>query len=357
MKNYLDFVSLFVLLLVVFITQNTFASKDFENAEAYMTYINDQYEDITKETWRFTRAVAKDHDKQRIKNKRKTLIENYNQALKNVAAMPSYEKDIAFRDTVLRYLKRYKSVLKQDYAEILRLKKTASASYDNMQAYCLAREKAGKKILDAYTSLSKEQQRFANEYDLEMEKDMERRAKKLRENLNAYRYYNTIYLVFFSAHNQEELFLEAMKKGDAETMEHSKKRLKKYAVNGLDTLAQIGSYEGDPSLVKACRKMLTFYKKEANQTTDLINFYRTRENFEKIKQNYESKKEQNRTQKDIDKYNRALQKYNQAVKQYNKTHKTLSKKRNEKYKAWNKTTDTFKSDYMHNKFIEVKFDK
>jgi hypothetical protein len=103
------------------------------------------------------------------------------------------------------------------------------------------------------------------------------------------RYYNEIYLVFFKPYKQEVYLMEAIEKGNITGIEQNKNSLAKYATDGLEKLKDLKAFQGDNSLLAACRNILNFYTKEAEKMSVVSDFFLAKERFETIKKEYEKK--------------------------------------------------------------------
>ena len=70
-------------------------------------------------------------------------------AKNNIAKMPDFEGDKSLRDSTVSYLSLCYNVLNEDYSKILDLEEIAEQSFDLMEAYLLAQQKAGEKLDEA----------------------------------------------------------------------------------------------------------------------------------------------------------------------------------------------------------------
>jgi wobble nucleotide-excising tRNase len=102
------------------------------------------------------------------------------------------------------------------------------------------------------------------------------------------------------------------------------------------------SYEGDKELITAAKKVIAFYKNEAeNEFPKVSDFYIKKDNFDKANEIMESKKKKDRTQEDVDKFNEAVKEYNEAAGSINETNENLNKNRSEMLDDWNKSVESF----------------
>jgi hypothetical protein len=153
---------------------------------------------------------------------------------------------------------------------------------------------------------------------------------------------NRVYLLFFKSNVQEELIFKAMEKNDVNGIEQSKNSMAKFSAEGLERLDTLKPFNGDGSLLVACRKVLEFQKDEAeNKVTFMTEFLIKKEDFEKIKKSFDATPPNKRKQSDVDTYNKAIDEYNKAVNVFNKTNESLNTNRTKVITNWETTRKKF----------------
>ncbi len=317
------------------------------NAGAYMGSINIEFEDIQKEMWDYTRAVAHNKSARKIDKRRTSLLSTIASAQKRIARTKAFEGDVSYRNAVVDYLTMNYNILNQDYAKIVDLEAIAEQSYDMMEAYLMAQEAASTKMKEAGEKLDNAQKSFAKEHDITLTEGTDKRGEKLEEAGKVFNYYNKVYLIFFKSFIQESFMLEAQNAANLNEMEQNKGALNEYANQGIKDLAALPAYKGDKSLKLSCHALLKFYADETSKHYGKItNFYLKKERFEQIQKSFEAKSEKKRTQADVDQYNNALKEYNAAIEAYNSTNELLNKERSELLDRWNKTVKKFTSTHV-----------
>ncbi|MEX1001680.1 MAG: hypothetical protein WDZ35_06155 [Crocinitomicaceae bacterium] len=323
-----------------FLTTSLFAQ--YDNAGDYMAAISEQYKSIQKDMWDYTNAASHGKNAHKIDKKRAALVETTYQAKNNVRRLKGFEDYTDYRDSVVSFLSIYYSVLKQDYAAIVNMEEIAEKSYDNMEAYMMAKEEANNRLSEASDMLSAEQKKFAEKFNVTLMEASDELNEKMKIADEVYTYYNEIYLIFFKSYIQDIYLTEALAKGDVSAIEQNKSALSATTQEGLDKLKGIESYKGDNSVVEACKGVLEFYKDEAeNQVVHLTNYFIKAENFKTIKTSFDQKKEKDRTQEDVDQFNAAVNESNAAGQKYNEVNEMLNKQKAEKIDGWNKTVHSF----------------
>jgi hypothetical protein len=319
---------------------NSFAQK-YDSPIAYMSALSEQYEQISKEQWDYTKAVAKGKKARTIEKKRLELAKTIKNAKKSIARMPDYEGDTQLRDSVVSYLGLSYNMINEDYARIIDLEEVAEQSYDDMEAYLLAKELVNEKQKMALEKLNSVESDFAKTHNITLTEEKTKLGKKLANANEVFTYYNDVYLLFFKSYKQEVYYLEAMAAGDLAAMEQNRNALSSYSKEAMGKLRAFENYQGDASLKQACMQVLRFLQKEADKELPKLNdFMVKKDNFEKIKQAVEAKGG-SKTQEDVDQYNSALEAYNKGVNGFNNTNNRLNDQRERAFKKWNDVVDRF----------------
>lgn len=328
--------------VVLFAGKTNLQAQTFNSPLEYMEYIGKEMDAITKDMWDYTSAAAHGKSARKVENRRKDLLKTVQDAKAKVIKMSPFEGDKSLRDTTVSYLKLSYNVLNYDYGKVLDMEDIAEQSYDAMEAYLLAQEKAGDKLEDASDRFNAAYKSFAEQHNIKLIEGKDKVGKKLESAATVIKYYNSIYLIFFKSAKQEAYMLDAMKRNDINAVEQNKNSLNNFSKIGLESLDTVKSYKGDATLKMTCKEVLNFYQSEVNtKMPDLIGFYLKKENFEKVQKSFNEKKPNARTQEDVDQYNKAVADYNGSIAKFNQTNEELNKKRSALIEKWNSTVSSF----------------
>src|ERR1700757_4378337 len=311
-------------LLLALYTTALFA-QDLKTPVGYMEYLGKEFNNIKEDMWSYTSGVAHGKSARKVEKRRKEVVGSINTAIGKAKSMPGFDGDNRLKDSTISYLEISKAILNNDYAKIVNMEEVAEQSYDLMEAYMLAQEKANEKLNAAVDMINAEEKKFAATHNVNLvDGNKDKISKKMEVANKVYKYYNPIYLIFFKSYKQEVYLLDAMAKMDVNAVEQNKNALAKAANECLDKMKAIKPFEGDASVKAACEQMLNFYKDEAEKKLkDVGNYYVKKENFEKIKKEFDAKSQSSRTQQDVDKFNKAVNEYNEENNNYNNTNANL----------------------------------
>ncbi len=332
-----------VCLISLFYSQNTLA-QTYAHAGEYLSAIDEEHNTITDDLWSYIKTSAHSRNARKIEKRRQQLITTTEEVRRKISRLPGYEGDESYRNTVCDYLKLNNLVLKEEYDKILDLEAIAEESYDLMEAYLLAKEKASAKLDSAHELLVAEQKVFASNHNVRLidSDEQSKTGSKIEQASQAIKYYNKIYLVLFKTLKQEAYVIEAMNQKDINSLEQNNSTMSKYAEEGMKSLDTIPSYKGDASLKVSCRKLLLFYKNESETSVpNKIDFFLDEERFEKMKTAFDKKKKSDITQEDVDKYNAMVKKINNSVKTTNADNTKTNNKRSQLLENWEKIAQAF----------------
>jgi hypothetical protein len=321
--------------------QSVSFSQEINSAIGYIQYIDNQYRKIGEDMWSYTSAVAHGKSAKKVEARRKDLVNSTYIAKNNISKMPDFDHDGSLRDSMVSYLHLCYKILNEDYSAIINLEEIAEESYDMMEAYITAQEIANEKLDVAGKMLNAQSKAFAENHNVELVETVDNLSIKLDKANKAFKYYNGLYLVFFKCYKQEAYFMDAMQKGDVNSMEQNKDALLTLSVNGQKNLESVQAFQGDLSLKTACMNFLTFYQLEAkDKIPKIIDFFLKQENFEKIKKSFEANKN-SQTKENIEAYNKSVVDYNKSGKSFNTVTQELNTRRNNQINAWNNTIQSF----------------
>ena len=321
-------------------------TQSFENAGDYMDYIGKQNTNLSTIYLSYVSAVAHGKSARKVEKRRIEVVNAITDTRLNIQGMPSWKGDKSYRDSTVAYLKLVNIVFNEDYGKIVDMEEIAEQSYDAMEAYLLAQQKAREKLDAAIAQQNRTEEEFAKKNNINLVKSENEISQKSKIASELNKHHDDVYLVFFKAYKQEGYLMEAMNNKNIVALEQNKNSLKKFAEDGIEKLKTIKAYNNDPSLINACRQALVFYKLEASQTQSATDFFMREENFNKLKKSFESKSASKRTKQEIDEYNNAVKELNDAVKDFNSTNNEINKQRASVLNEWNKTMSKFMDYYM-----------
>jgi hypothetical protein len=332
----------FLFTLILFALAGSVTAQTTEQAHAYMQTIGNQFYQISNDRMSYTSAASHGKSARKVEKKRTELINTIKMAEANIRKMKPFNGSAAYRDSVVAYLKLNRIVLTEDYGKILDMEEIAEQSYDAMEGYMLAKEKAEEKLDVAFEKVSEQQKLFASNNNIKLVESDSKLSEKLETSGKVFTYYNPVYLIFFKSYKDEMYMLDAIGRNDINAMEQTKNALLANVEKGTAVLGPMAAYKGDNSLKVACQQLLSFYKMEASQKmSEIINFQLKQDNYEKMKAAMEAKRPADRTKQDVDEFNKMVNDYNVSVGKINALQNELNKKRTEALNRWNEATENF----------------
>ncbi|MDH4472919.1 MAG: hypothetical protein QE487_09940 [Fluviicola sp.] len=313
----------------------------------YMNVFSTEYRSIQQDMWDYTSSVSHGKSARKVEKRRGELIQTSNAALSKAKSAKGFGGSTAYRDSVVAYFKLVNLVLKEDYAKIVDMEAIAEDSYDAMEAYMTAREKANDKLVEAGKMVGDAQKTFADANDINLIESSDALDQKMEISGQVYDHYNEVYLIFFKSFKQELYMMDAINRKDLSAIEQNRNALKTTAEEGLAKLDKLTGYSNDASLIDVTKELLKFYITEAEKDVPkMADYFLKTENFNKVKAAFDQKKERDRTKEDVDGYNKAVNEMNAGVETYNKTNDLLNTLRSKYIDNWNRTAQKYTDKHV-----------
>lgn len=335
-------------LLITLIACSTLSAQEFKSPVAYLEFISRENDLLNNQVWQYTKAVAHDKRPKKIEKNRLLLVKQIQASRAKIKNAAAYNNDETYKNQFIVFLDIYENVINNDYAKIVDMKEIAEQSYDYMEAYILMQEQVDKKMENALDSIEVGMTTFAEKYEINLIQGEESAlSKKMKISNEVFNHKNKLYLPFFKANFQESELIASLSSNNMGTIQQKASSLAAFAQEGLDSLAGISPYKNDDSLLKITKKVLLFYKDEAEvQIPSMIEFYLLNDKINKMKETIENKKSSDRTKAEIDEYNAMVKKINEAGAKYNATNEQLNKQRTTLLTEWENTSNNFLSKHV-----------
>jgi hypothetical protein len=339
-----------VFTLVVAITtfSITGSSQVDDSPVTHMSFLNDKEEVLQKNYMSYMSEVSHGGRARKMEKRRQELITSIQAAIKDATRLKPYKGDASLKNAFIEYWNILLHLFREDYHKIVDMEEVAEQSYDAMEAYMLAQEKAEETLAKAYQKIPTAYESFAATHKVTLVEGSQSKLTKKLEQVSKVNYYvKQLFLIYFKSAVQDTHLADAMKASDLNGVEQNKNALLKYSGEGLSRLDTIKSFGGDASLKTACRKVLEFHKAEAETRIPPMSDYLIKyDEFLKTKKSFDNKPASSRTQSDVDAYNKAVNDINKDLKSFNKNSEELFNGRNKILANWEQTKKSFMDQHI-----------
>jgi uncharacterized protein (DUF1697 family) len=322
------------------------SAQTFENAGQYMDHISQANQALTVKYLFYLSGMSHGKSARKVEKRRQELLKAISDTRFDIMGMPSYKGDRTLKDTTVAYLKMLNSIFNEDYGKIVNMEEIAEQSYDLMEAYMLAKEKANEKLNEASKKQHDLQVRFAGKNNITLIDNESELETKMKTASEVMKHYNDVYLIFFKGYKQEAYMMDALGKKNIISIEQNINSLQKFAEEGLDKLKAIKGYNSDGSLIVACRNLMLFYKSEAAKGSSMTDFFLKEESFAKLKKQFDARSGSKRTQQDVDQFNKGVTDINAAANNFNAVNAELDKQRASTMNDWDKAVKRYMDNYI-----------
>jgi len=309
----------------------------------YMEYFTSRSTQLSEKYMSYVSELAHGNRARKLEKRRLEVVAAIRQALSDASRIKPYKGDASLRDAYKNYWDILFKVFNEDYHKIVDMEEIAEQSYDKMEAYLLAQDKAGEVLENANRQIQPVYKSFALRNNITLvDGDETKLDKKMQQVARVNTYHRPLYLIFFKNFKQEAYLTEAFNKKDLNSVEQNREALSRFASEGLKQLDTIRTFNGDGSLLNACRKFLEHCKDEAENLVPAQSAFLVKQGeFDKIRKAFDAKPAAKRTQADIDAYNKSVNEVNEALKLSNKSLEKLNAQRSKAFQGWNNASESF----------------
>ncbi len=286
---------LFLSLCLACLSTAANAQNQAKSPVEYSTMLFNEHAAVVNRNMEYLQYSVHSDDIALVEQKRMGLIQQIQQSLQAVKAMPAYEGDAKLRDEIAAVLQAYLESFRIEFKQVNLLKQNSKASYDAMEQYLKASTDAEKKLDAASDRAAAAQLAFAKKYKIQIAEDEEKAAgAKLLNELN--NYHRAIFLRVFKMSKKDAEFSDALQAQNAAQMERFRKELEVICDENLMFLERLPAFNGDAAYRDAAVAMTKFFKDNAG-----IGYKKLTEVIRKGNQ---------RTQEDVDAFNKVIDRNN-----------------------------------------------
>jgi hypothetical protein len=312
-----------------------------------MGAVNKARGDMDAKYMQYVSAAAHGRRARKVEKLRQEVLDNITECRYKTIDLPYYKGDKTLRQASIDYIQMCYTVFSEDYKKIVNIEELAEQSVDEMQAYLLLQDKVNETLEDAFAKYDHAVKDFAAKYNVTLIEDASKLGTKMTVASRLSKYTNMVYIFFFKCNWEDNQMVKAMNDKKVSEMEQSRTALLNFAREGLKGLDTVKPFDGDASLIVACRNALKYYQDMAtNDIPKLSDFYVKEEEFDKLKKAFESKSASDRTKADVDAYNKAVNDINASVKGFNQTNQKVNNSRTQQVNAWNDAEKKFNDEHM-----------
>ncbi|MEM7105550.1 MAG: hypothetical protein AAF502_20600 [Bacteroidota bacterium] len=291
----MKFLSPFGIFSFCFLMLNSVYAQDFEHPVQYNNYIIDEQSMITNRNLDYITTSVHSNDLNAIEAKRQQVIQQIQVSLEKYRALPGFEGDSKMRDEAVAVLETYLETFNIDFSEALSLKAGSQESFEAMEKYYEAQDRAERKMAKATDRFNRAQEGFARKHEFEIVED-EHASNKIKKIADLNEYTRVIYLKFFKVSKSNSAFFDALEAEKAITMDRKRVELQEDCSEALVFLDALEGFKGEKAYRTSAINLIEFHHNLA------------KDGFKTLVEVVEKKDKL--TQEDVDNYNRIIEEYN-----------------------------------------------
>ena len=289
-------------------------SQSFSSPVDYLNLINGEQSQVTTRNLAYISESVHNDNLEQVEKKRKLVVSQIKRSVEKIRQLPAYEKETRLRDEAIAVLEEYQNAFNLDFKQINEMKAGRTDSYESMDAYFKAYEKAEKKVEKAGERYDKAQEIFAKKHEIQLLEGQESEmAKQVRTVNQVNDYSRRIFLMYFRVSRHDGEFWKAVDAKKATLAERHRQSLLTHAQEVKTELSAFPPFREDSDYRDQTLKLINFYLKMAGG--DYSKMTKTLPMLEKTPK-FES-------QAEVDAYNAKIEEFNEIVQFYNQSHQEL----------------------------------
>ena len=260
-----DRIALTFLLLTFFIFNGHAQEDDFnlKNPADYNNFIMKEMAASVQKNFEYISFNVHSEEYELMESKRKEVADQIILSKEKISSMPSLDGDTRLRDEAVEALNEYQLAFELDYKNIIGLKRKSKDSYEAMEAYWKAEDKAEEKVNKATTRLRKAQHVYASKNNMKVVDKDDALEQKMAKITAVNTYWREIYLQFFKVSKEYDLLWDLLSKEKPEPIEHQRKQVMKKVEEVLPLVKAKASFNGDIEFRDQTVDLLEYYQQVA----------------------------------------------------------------------------------------------
>ena len=161
----------FLILTLSFSSLHCLAQEDdynLKNAGDYNNYIMNEMAVAVQKNFEYISLNVHSDEFEIIDSKRMEVMQQIILSKEKIKVMPPLDGDTRLRDAAVETLGEYQHAFELDYKDVISLKKKSRDSFEAMEAYWKAEDKAEEKVNSATGKLRKAQQTYASKNNMKV---------------------------------------------------------------------------------------------------------------------------------------------------------------------------------------------
>ena len=142
------------LCLLLWVSNTVFGQGNSNGPVEHMQFLSSQDEMLSKKYMSYMSEVAHGGRARKMEKRRQDLVNSIRETMRECAKVKPFQGDASLRDAYRDYYFVLFSIFNEDYDKIVNMEEVAERSYDAMEAYLLAQEKAEEKLEEARRKLT-----------------------------------------------------------------------------------------------------------------------------------------------------------------------------------------------------------
>lgn len=253
---------LFFLLLCPVLLNAQDADFNFKNPGDYNNFIMKEMIATVQKNFEYISFSVHSEEYDQLEAKRKEVVDEIAKAKSNIRQMPPLEGDTRLRDEAVNVLEEYQNAFEMDFQKIIGLKRKSRDSFESMEAYFEAQDKAEEKVNKATKLMRIAQHQYAEKHDMKVvdNKRDDELEVKMNKVIAVNNYWRSLFLDYFRVSRQYDRMWDELPQQKANAIERERQQVIKAIDQVLPALRSKSDFNGDHELRDQTVNIVEYYQ-------------------------------------------------------------------------------------------------
>jgi len=286
----------------------------FDSPATYNNLIVLQHNQVTQKNLLYISQSVHSQDIAAIEKSRQAVVTQIEQSINKLEAIGGYEGDTKLRDVAVKVLQLNLETFDLDFKEINEMRSGRYDSYETLEAYFRAEDKAEKKLAKAADQFRTAQQDFADTHGLDLKYNQDDERQQVIKVVNKLNTYNRIiFLSYFGVSKLDSYFWEQLKAKEYTQADKQRQELANTATEAVTRLKRLSGFKDDTQYRDATLQLVQRYQSlSLNEYKELLTIQSKLDDPGEVT-----------SQEQADALNKMGDRYNQIVETYNQEMQVL----------------------------------
>jgi hypothetical protein len=290
-------------------------AQPFNTAADYLGFLVKEQNAVVFKNMEYVSKSVHSDNPRAVDAKRNEVLAQIRSSQSRIRMYSPFKGGEQMKEDALKVFASYLEIFQRDFKEANDLKTKSENSYEAMELYLDALERAEQRLASAIEEYDKAQETYAAANNITLTQANSKFGETIRQVNELNKYKNEIFLIQFRTSKAKSRVLDAINAQDGDAVENQRLLLAQAAEISRRELGRLQPFKGESVLLDATTQLVQFAEKAADkEIAEMSSILRNAK----------------RTNQDVDRYNKLIKEFNEnnqkLVNAYNKASDEISRK-------------------------------